>query len=113
MTVDTQSDVTVLEEKGQSALVEKKGRRVYVPRAVIQDGKVDDAVLDAGIPHGLPFEKMVNVQIDNAALAKALHDMGIYTKDDFMKNFGAIQKRFHRAMDAELKKLIQEVEANG
>jgi hypothetical protein len=112
--VDTQSEnVTVLEEQGQSALVEKKGRRVYVPKSEVQDGKVEDVVLDAGIPHGLPFEKMVNVQIDNAALVKALRDMGVYTKDDFMRNFGAIQKRFHRAMDAELKKLIQEVEANG
>jgi len=111
--VETQSDVTVLEERGQSALVEKKGRRVYVPKAEVQDGKVEDVVLDAGIPHGLPFEKMVNVQIDNAALVKALRDMGVYTKDDFMRNFGAIRKRFHRAIDAELKKLIQEVEANG
>lgn len=111
--METQSDVTVLEERGQSALVEKKGRRVYVPKAEVQDGKVEDVVLDAGIPHGLPFEKMVNVQIDNAALVKALRDMGVYTKDDFMRNFGAIRKRFHRAIDAELKKLIQEVEANG
>ena len=111
--METQSEVTVLEEKGQSALVEKKGRRAYVPKAEVQDGKVEDVVLDAGIPHGLPFEKMVNVQIDNAALVKALRDMGVYTKDDFMRNFGAIRKRFHRAIDAELKKLIQEVEANG
>jgi len=110
--VGTQSDVMVLEEKGESALVEKKGRRVYVPKRAADEGKVDE-VLDVGIAYGLLFEKMVNVQIDNAALAKALRDMGVYTKDDFMRNFGAIQKRFHRAMDAELKKLIQEVEANG
>ena len=112
MTVDTQSDVTVLEERGQSALVEKKGRRVYVPKRAVDEGKVDE-VLDIGIAYGLPFEKMVNVQIDNAALVKALRDMGVYTKDDFMRNFGAIQKRFHRAIDAELKKLLVEVEKNG
>jgi len=112
MIVDTQSDVTVLEEKGESALVEKKGKRVYVPKRAVDEGEVDE-VLDIGIAYGLPFEHLVNVHIDNAALIKALRDMGIYTKDDFMRNFGAIQKRFHRAMDAELKKLIQEVEANG
>jgi len=108
-----QSEITVIDERGESALVNGNGRRVYVPKAEIVEGKIDDAILDAGIPHGLPFEKMVNVQIDNGALVKALRDMGVYTKADFMQNFGAIQKRFHRAMDAELKKLIQEVEANG
>lgn len=111
--METQSEVQVLEEKGQSALVEKKGRRVYVPKAKVKEGKIDDVILDAGIPHSLPFEKMVNVQIDNGALVKALHDMGVYTAEDFMRNFGKIKKRFYRAMDAELKKLIQEVEKNG
>ena len=107
------SDITVIEQRGESVLVDASGRMEYVPADAVSNGQVDQSVLDVGIAHGLPLERIVNVRIDNAALIKALRDMGIYTKDDFMKNFGAIQKRFHRAMDAELKKLIQEVEANG
>lgn len=107
------SDVTVIEQRGDSVLVDSGGQWEYVPASEVVNGQVEQSVLDVGIVHGLPFEKMINVQIDNAALAKALRDMGVYTKDDFMKNFGAIQKRFHRAMDAELKKLIVEVEKNG
>jgi len=107
------SDITVIEQRGESVLVDASGRMEYVPADAVVNGQVDQAVLDVGIAHGLPFEKMVNVQIDNAALVKALRDMGVYTKDDFMRNFGAIQKRFHRAIDAELKKLLVEVEKNG
>jgi hypothetical protein len=58
--------------------------RVAVPNAVIDGGKAPVDELDLGVPSPLDIEwEKVSVKaITSAALAKAMRDNGIFTKED-------------------------------
>ncbi len=68
--------VRIIKTKGDSALVEHEGTRVYVPVSSVKDGGVSPITLKRGVPYGLPFEEL------DPGLAEALHAIGIWTAKD-------------------------------
>lgn len=87
-------DIRLVEQTGASALVEywKKGRlnRVIVPVVEIRKGKVKSEILDAGIPWGEAWESLPYPQVTPDQIADELHRQGIWTKEDVLKNRGAV-----------------------
>lgn len=82
-------DVTIIKPGHEASFVQyyDKARgfiRVTVPNAVIDGGKAPVDELDLGVPSPLDIEwEKVSVKaITSAALAKAMRDNGIFTKED-------------------------------
>jgi len=82
--------VKTIKAKGEGALVEwmEKSilRRATVPLYAVQDSQVEDTVLVAGIPYGLPWEDVKLAQPKGADIANALRAAGIWTKQDLFDN---------------------------
>ena len=68
--------VKIINVKGDSALVEYEGTRVYVPASSVKDGEISPVTLKRGIPYGVPFEEL------SPELAESLHDIGVWTARD-------------------------------
>lgn len=54
--------------------------RGYVPKEMIEDGKVESGMLDAALYYGLTFEGF------DRKVVNALHDSGIFTAQDILTN---------------------------
>jgi len=94
--------VKVLEQRGESALVEWNDggivRRVYVPAQEIESDQCPKRILEAGIPHGVPWEEVVDVsQFTPQALAYELNRAGIYTRSDVETKTKAVERAILRA----------------
>ena len=84
---------------GKSTLVEwtdKKGlHRAYVPSEKIMDGKVDQEVLEAAPPYGVPWKDMPFKSPTGEDLQAAFYAAGLWTGRDVMKRapeiFGLLQ----------------------
>ena len=80
--------VKLIKAKNNSALVEYvfdgKLSRCYIPQAEF-GGHVLNSVLQQGIPYGFAFEEL-DIKFDSAKLADELHQVGIWTVDDLLKN---------------------------
>jgi len=91
--------VKVIRVTGEGALVEYavKGepRRVTVPKDLVQEGKAEDETLEAGVPYGVPWERLETAKVTPASIARALRNAGIWTCDDLrtkqMAAVGALQ----------------------
>lgn len=80
--------VAVLDARKEAALVEwqdKGVHRAYIPVGAIEDGKVDSETLSAGIPYGVPWEKIPLAQPQPAMFAEALRQAGIWTQQDLYR----------------------------
>jgi hypothetical protein len=56
--------------------------RATIPVKKLVDGQADPAILEAGIPYGLPWEELEFSAPTGAELAQALRAAGIWTKQD-------------------------------
>ena len=91
--------VTIIEHRGDSVLVEwlegDRLKRAVIPAAKAADGVTDPETLDFGIPHGLPWEEMIELHATPALIAEELRKRGIWTIDDMHRDqsaiFGALQ----------------------
>lgn len=98
-TTTVKLEVTVVERRGESALVEwQEGGRVHravIPAGDVEEGRVEREQLELGIPHGLPWETILTLSATPAALADALRRAGIWTLADLERNpraaYGALQ----------------------
>lgn len=91
--------VTIIRVTGEGALVEyaERGepRRVTIPASLVRDGKAEDETLEAGVPYGIPWERLETAKVTPASIARALRNAGIWTCDDLrtkqMAAVGALQ----------------------
>lgn len=92
--------VKVIRREKKAALVEwidrGKYHRASVPAREIQDGTVDNDVLEAGIPYG---ERWRDVDGVTAEIEQELYRHGIWTRDDLLANS-------HQARNAVQKMLV-------
>jgi len=94
--------VTVVRVTGESALVEyaERGepRRATIPASLVQDGKAEDETLEAGVPYGVPWERLETAKVTPASIARALRNAGVWTCDDLrtkqMAAVGALQAAY-------------------
>ena len=92
--------VTVVEQRGKSALVEWLDGdlpvRTYVPAGEVLLEKVDRMVLDAGIPYGEAWDAAVTLpKITPRALCAALRRAGYWTIADLEANPKNFQRVLH------------------
>lgn len=93
--------VTVIERKGESALVEwiVSGipKRAFIPAVEVIEDQAPFDVLEAGVPYGVDWEN-VTLEASAAALAINLRKNGIWTGSDLTANvqvaFGCIQATY-------------------
>jgi hypothetical protein len=90
---------TIVDVQGQAALVEYDAgggrlKRVLVPRSLVN--AIDD--LDMGIPYGVPWEELVQVDVTPQEIANRLRIAGIWTLEDLHRNpkvaMGALQAAY-------------------
>src|SRR5688572_23512470 len=81
----------LVKQKGTSVLVQFVSdgmiKRVFIPLDKFGDGHVPENVLQQGIPYGYPWEEIeLTVTFDGQLFANELHNLGIWTADDLLKN---------------------------
>lgn len=84
---DPRLPVRLIAHKDGSALVEwidaeGKYRRAYVPLDKLDKGTVATKDLEKGIPHGLPWEKWIEVIATPERIANELRRRGVWTWED-------------------------------
>ena len=88
MSTLTRTRVKVIQQKGESLLVEfahdGNTERKYIPAATLGEGLVLDDVLEMGIPYGFPWDE-IKLEFDRVKFAKQLHDVGIWTPAEALK----------------------------
>lgn len=91
--------VRAIETRGASCLVEwvagGEAHRAFIPAEALAPD-VPASVLERGVPYGLPWQDVpVAREGLPAAIARALHNAGIWTGDDLVRNqraaMGAVQ----------------------
>lgn len=87
MASDDRIAVKVIEATDKASLVEWHdaggAHRVTVPTNKVVNGGVDDDVLQAGIPYGVPWEVVVNLSgLTPETVAAELRRRGIWTRKD-------------------------------
>ena len=81
--------VKVIKQAADNATVEftlnKLLQRAVIPAGFIENGKVPEDVLEAGIPYGIDWEN-VKLSASSIELANMLRRLGIWTYEDAMRN---------------------------
>jgi hypothetical protein len=92
--------VTVIERKGKLALVQWLDgddlRRAYVPANKVVGNRCDEDTLKVGIPYGVPWEALIQVEIDPAAIANELRKQGVWTARDLEMKPRALRQAVDR-----------------
>lgn len=87
-------EVRVVTSRGKSAVVEwvDEGRafRKVVPVNKIKDGAIPEDVLEKAPLYGVPWAKEIKVKATAEDIENALHNAGIWTAEDALKNGNAI-----------------------
>lgn len=94
--------VRIISQRGASALVEwfdgEQSRRAYVPAgsltALPAPGDYACAVLDQGIPYGLPWADLVRLTVSPEAVEAELHRHGLWTAEDLARRPREAQAAF-------------------
>lgn len=84
---DPRLPVRLVAHKDGSALVEwidadGMYRRAYVPMDKLDKGTVASKVLAKGIPHGLPWEKWIEITVTPEQIANELRRQGVWGWED-------------------------------
>ena len=78
--------IKVIEQRGYAALVEWVAdgavNRSIVPNHLIIDGRCQAEELKRGIPYGVPWSALVELQVTPEAVEQALRNVGIWTAED-------------------------------
>jgi len=104
--------VRVIRQDGAAALVEWRAdevlRRAIVPAAAAQGGHCAADVLEAGIPYGLPWERLLAPRVSPFLIAKELRQRGIWTFADLQRPGGmdAAQQALLAAYGLDLAALV-------
>lgn len=95
-------EVKIIQQRGQSVLVEwvdgRLLRRATIPADVIVEGRVGADILEMGIPYGVDWSKLIELDATPKKLDQRLKQVGIWTAEDALKNadrlLGAIQAAY-------------------
>ena len=91
----TYKQVRIVKSRGKSAVVEwvyrGKAYRKTVPLDEVKGDKIDSEVLDKCPDYGVPWAKEVNTEATPGDLEAALHNAGIWTAEDALKNLSGIK----------------------
>lgn len=82
------------------------------------EGTVNDDVLEVGIPHGLPWEDLVEIDVTPAMVANELRRVGIWTESELLMNPEKVRGAIGKIIGANYSQLLQNVkrykeESNG
>lgn len=106
--------VTILEQKGKSALIAWDNKRGYIPLKAIVDGAVDEAVLDAAIPYGIAWEELIDLSyITPQVVGDALRKANVWTADDLHTRGKYARQAMNRLMGdalAALRRTAKQIE---
>ena len=103
--------VTVIKTKGKSALVEHALERRFVPKGSVEGGSILSTDWEAGIPYGIPWEKLPS--LPPTELAIQLRKRGIWTAEDLRTNQQQAVEAIrvtHRIYLGDLNKFAKEVQ---
>jgi hypothetical protein len=85
--------VRTVRQSGEASLIEyerddRSIGRVYVPTSLVTGEEIDPAVVEMGVPYGLPWEELLDQRVtpEARAAADALRRRGIWTGDDLRRN---------------------------
>lgn len=108
---DVEQQVRVIQRQDQAALVEwfdgKDYHRVTIPQAQVKSGLIKQSVLDKGVPHGLPWERLFNITATPKDMAKKLRQRGVFTVRDIDLNPTALHKAVIEALAEDIAAFIQ------
>jgi hypothetical protein len=87
-------EVRVVQSQGKGAVVEwvSEGRafRKIAPLSKLKDGKIEEKDLEKCPDYGVPWAKEIKLSATSEDLENALHNAGIWTPQDALKNSQAI-----------------------
>lgn len=104
-------EVRTVRTKGKSAIVEwvedKKVFRKIVPTGKIKDGKIEEEDLKKCPDYGVPWAKEIKLSASSEDLENALHNAGIWTPQDAMKNSGVIIGALNATYKSDLASILR------
>ena len=107
-------EVRIVSENGGALLVEyydkaHGAQRVTVPPEVVKDGKAPLAELEAGIPYGIDWDGVKLKAFSIEDIVRALHDEGIWTKDDLSQRRAVVYAAINRVAGALMSDLLPQI----
>ena len=103
--------VRVVKSKGESAVVEwvedGKAFRKFVPLKLIKNQGVEEKELDKCPDYGVPWSKEIKPNLSSEDLEAALHNAGIWTAEDAVRNAGAVIGAINAAYKTDLGAILQ------
>jgi len=108
-------EATVVAINAKNAMVEyvidKEVKRVIIPFALIADQigtkvEIDEQELAKGIPFGVPFAEIINLQVTPYALERALHNAGIWEYYDMVSKPSAVIGAIKQALNLDISTLM-------
>ena len=61
-------------------------RKVYIPTSKFVKGKVEESVLQKGVPYGLAWDKVELPEITGEEISAELHKHNIWTAEEYRRN---------------------------
>jgi len=102
--------VNIIKSRGKSAIVEwvEEGKvfRKIVPIRNIKNGSVEEKTLDKCPDYGVPWSKEVVLSASSEDIERSLHNAGIWTAEDALKNSRAIIGALNAAYKSDLASII-------
>lgn len=110
-TGDNRTKVRIVRERGESCLVEyidsdRRLHRVSVPANKVMNEFVSDQELSQGIPYGYSWED-IDLKFDTGKFADLLHQNGLWTLDDILKNPQKVSEALHATIADNLSKVFE------
>jgi len=102
--------VNVVEKRGKSAVVEwvdGKAFRKVVPLKDVKDGEILESVLKKSPDYGVPWAKEVDPNATPEDIEVALHNAGIWTAEDALRNPAGIKGAINAAYKSGLVEILQ------
>lgn len=104
-------EIRVISSRGKSAIVEwvyrARSYRKTVPIQEIKNGKIDEEILDKCPDYGVPWGAEINLTATSEDIEVALHNAGIWTAEDAMKNASAVIGALTAAYKTDLVAILQ------
>ncbi len=86
-------------------------KRAFVPPETLQEGQVDETVLEAAIPYGVPWEDFLDIKaLTPKRIAREMRRIGIWTIDDLRAKGPIAKQAVWGAIQFDLGALIRAVE---
>jgi len=103
--------VNIVAKRGMSAVVEwvddGKAFRKTVPLKDVKDGEILESVLKKSPDYGVPWAKEVDPNATPEDIEVALHNAGIWTAEDALRNPAGIKGAINAAYKSGLVEILQ------